>query len=85
MLAIRIPPHLNARIEDYAQRFGITKTDAAILALYRGFGDQRGIKLTGRRYRNADGSVSYVAPHRPQQPARSDPGEPLPDPFEDDD
>ena len=75
MLAVRVPPHLYDRVADYAQRFNISLTDATILALYRGFGDQRGIQNVR----------SYAAPRRAQQPARSDPADPLPDPFEDED
>ncbi len=78
-LGVRIPQHLRDRLDDYAQRFGISLTDATILALYRGFGDQRGIQL---RRRHPDGTATVAAPRREQQPARRDPAEPLPDPFE---
>jgi hypothetical protein len=72
MLAVRVPPHLYDRVADYAQRYGISLTDSAILALYRGFGDHRGIVL----------HKTYAAPRRAQQPARSDPCEPLSGPAD---
>ena len=84
MLAVRIPPHLRARIDDYAERYGMSITDATILALYRAFGDQRGQYVLDRlNRRKANRERSYAAPRRPQQPARRDPLPPLPDPWED--
>jgi hypothetical protein len=71
-LAVRLPPHLYDRVADYAKRFGISLTDATILALYRGFGDQRGVVL----------HRSFAAPRRHQVPAKADPLEPMPDPFD---
>jgi hypothetical protein len=81
MLAVRIPPHLYERVAAYAERFGISLTDATILALYRGFGDQRGIVLHEMRgHFGKDGS--FAAPRRAQSPAKADPLEPMPDPFD---
>jgi hypothetical protein len=85
-LSVRIPPHLRARIDDYAERYGMSVTDATVLALYRAFGDHRGQWVLDRfNRRKANRERSYAAPRRAQQPARSDPLDPLPDPFEDDD
>lgn len=83
MLAVRIPPHLRARIDDYAERYGISITDATMLALYRGFGDHRGqIVLDRFNRRKARREHSYAAPRRPQGPSRRDPLPPMPDPFD---
>lgn len=80
MLAVRIPPHLRARIENYGRTYGMSLTDATVLALYRAFGDHRGqFVLDKINRRKAKRERSYAAPRRPQQPARSDPCEPLPD------
>jgi hypothetical protein len=54
---------LRQRIDDYAGRHGITFTDSVILALQRGFGDQRGITLSrgqrGHLVTNADGTTTF--------------------------